>query len=119
MHELYIAQCIIDGVRRSLPAEVPADEVQAVAVRVGQLDAVVPDTLRFLFDAIKVDAGLIRAQLEIEVEPVQLTCNHCGDRFTIDEPVFRCPRCAGANVATLAGRGITLQRIAIADPIQR
>jgi hydrogenase nickel incorporation protein HypA/HybF len=119
MHELYIAQCILDGVRRSLPADVDAGAVRTVTVRVGKLDAVVHDSLTFLFEAIKHNSGFDEAELLIEEEPVRLGCRCCGLEFSIDEPIFLCPGCGSADVATLSGRGITLQGITIAEPAEQ
>ena len=115
MHELYIAHCIADSVHKALPADCAPAAVQRITVRVGKLDAVVPESLCFLFDAIKSDSGLTAAQLRIEEESVQLVCNQCGLDFTIEAPVFLCPRCQSGDVTTLAGRGITLTDISVAE----
>ncbi|MBU1920367.1 hydrogenase maturation nickel metallochaperone HypA, partial [bacterium] len=60
MHELYIAQSIINTVHDSLPDGIDAMRVREVHVACGKLDAIVPDTLEFLFDAIKSQSQLDR-----------------------------------------------------------
>jgi len=111
MHELYIAQSILKSVKRSLPEGVPAEAVTHVRVEVGQLDAVVSESLIFLFDAIKVEDGLSRAQLNVTTIPVSCRCRACGQEFTLDLPVFLCPACGSGDTELLSGRGIRLTGI--------
>jgi hydrogenase nickel incorporation protein HypA/HybF len=116
MHELYIANCIIESVSDSLPSDVMPSRVTQVCVQVGQLDAVVPETLKFSFDAIKQSHEMPRAELQITEIPVRCRCRHCAHEFGIELPVFICPKCGAAHVDVLRGRGITLTRIMADDP---
>lgn len=111
MHELYIAQSIISSVKKSLPENVAAEAVTHVRVEAGQLDAVVNDTLTFLFDAIKAESGLPQAMLFVETIPVRCRCRACGHEFSLDLPVFLCPACGSGETDLLQGRGIRLTGI--------
>ena len=115
MHELYIAESIIRTLRESLPADVTPDRVREAHVECGQLDAVIPETLQFLFDAIKAQHRLDDARLVIREIPVRCRCEACRAEFGLDLPVFICPECGGQNVQTLAGRGIRLVKINATD----
>src|SRR5512135_134077 len=99
MHELYIAECILQSARRALPHGVEPDAVEQIRVRVGQLDAVVPESLLFLFDAIKASHSMSEARLEIVEEKVRASCRRCSAEFSLDEPVFICPECGGGDIA--------------------
>ena len=116
MHELYIAQSILNSVRKSLPADVAPERVTEVRVEVGELDAVVPDTLTFLFDAIKTDFGMPSASLAIDEIPVRCACRDCGEVFSLELPIFICPKCRSGRVEVLQGRGIKLTGIMAEDP---
>lgn len=111
MHELYIAESILTSVKASLPAGVLPGAVTQVDVLVGRLDAVVPETLQFLFDAIKADKGYPRAVLHLTDESVECLCKDCSTEFQLDEPVFICPNCGSVKIQVVKGRGITLIRI--------
>ncbi|MDD5089043.1 MAG: hydrogenase maturation nickel metallochaperone HypA [bacterium] len=115
MHELYIAQCILKSVAESLPENVPAESVNEVRVQVGQLDAVVPDTLVFLFDAIKSERGMKNARLVLDEISVLCRCRDCGCEFSIEIPLFLCPDCGHGRIEILRGRGITLTAIHVND----
>jgi len=111
MHELYIAESIIGSVKRSLPAGVAPETVGKVYVDVGRLDAVVPETLLFLFDAIKTSKQLPNAELVVNTVEVRCHCKHCGNDFDLDSPLFICPVCGGVDLDVSKGRGIILTRI--------
>ena len=111
MHELYIAQSILSSVKKSLPQNVAAEAVTQVRVEVGQLDAVVNETLVFLFNAIKPGSGMPAAELVVETIPVRCRCRACGEEFTLDLPVFLCPACGSGDTEILQGRGIRLTGI--------
>jgi hydrogenase nickel incorporation protein HypA/HybF len=111
MHELYIAQSIVSSVKKSLPENVAAETVSQVRVEAGQLDAVVNETLIFLFDAIKAESGLPQAELVVETIPVRCRCRACDHEFTLNLPVFLCPVCGSGETDLLQGRGIRLTGI--------
>ena len=115
MHELYIAQSILTSVQKSLPPEVMAEDVTQVRVECGHLDAVVPDSLIFLFDAIKGESHMPNAELIVEQIPVTCRCEECAHEFDLDLPVFVCPRCQSGKVELLRGRGIRLTGITVND----
>jgi hydrogenase nickel incorporation protein HypA/HybF len=113
MHELYIAECIVKSVAASLPKDVASDSVREVRVQVGQLDAVIPDTLVFVFNAIKGNGGLPHANLRVEEIDVACRCRACHHEFSIELPVFICPQCGSGDVEVLRGRGIVLTGISV------
>jgi hydrogenase nickel incorporation protein HypA/HybF len=115
MHELYIAQSIIDTVKKSLPDGIDCSMVRKIHVDCGQLDAVVSETLSFLFDAIKCEYQMHESKLSIHVIPVLCRCEDCSREFSIVLPVFVCPDCRGGNISVLQGRGIRLTKIEAAD----
>ena len=115
MHELYIAECILKSVQRSLPVGCQASDVDTVHVRVGKLDAVVPDSLSFLFDAIKSAQGMPNARLELEEEDVRCQCKACRAEFSLTEPLFQCPECQYHDLKLIAGRGITLMKFTVKE----
>jgi hydrogenase nickel incorporation protein HypA/HybF len=111
MHELYIAQSILSSVKKSLPVNVGAEAVTHVRVEVGELDAVVSETLLFLFDAIKAESGMPAAELVVETIPVRCRCRVCDSKFTLELPIFLCPACGSGDTEILQGRGIRLTGI--------
>lgn len=102
MHELSIAQGILDIVRQYVPAA-HGEKVRAVKVRVGHLAGVVPASLDFCFGAIVAGTPYAPAFLAIEEVPAAIHCHACERTSVIDGPAFACPGCGSPDVALDSG----------------
>jgi hydrogenase nickel incorporation protein HypA/HybF len=114
MHELAIAQNIIEIVQQSVPVE-QVGAVRAVRVRVGQLSGVVPDSLDFCFSVMVNDTGMRQASLAIEQVPTISECRDCAHRFPIEDLAFICPACKGTSLDLISGRELEVVEIELAD----
>jgi hydrogenase nickel incorporation protein HypA/HybF len=119
MHELYLAECILKSAREALPSGCEPQSVERICVRVGKLDAVVPDSLAFLFNAIRSEHEMPDATLEITEENVECECRSCGRKFEVLYPAFVCPQCSSGDVRICKGRGLILERLIIQDEVSR
>jgi hydrogenase nickel incorporation protein HypA/HybF len=115
MHEMGIAQQIIDIAAASIPAEMRTGRVERVNLKIGKLSAVVPESLRFCFEIVSKDTRLAGAELAIEEMPVVARCRDCDARWTIAEPVFVCKSCNSGSLEILSGRELDIVSIEIAD----
>jgi hydrogenase nickel incorporation protein HypA/HybF len=102
MHELSVAQGILDLVHQHVPED-QARDVRAVTVRIGALSGIVADSLEFCFSAIVAGTPYAAATLAIERVPTRARCNGCDREFGIEELVFRCPFCEGPQIRLLSG----------------
>jgi hydrogenase nickel incorporation protein HypA/HybF len=68
MHELSIAQSVLEIVQANLPVE-DSQYVKSVKLKVGHLSGVVPDSLDFCFTAITQGTRLQGTVLDIEQVP--------------------------------------------------
>jgi hydrogenase nickel incorporation protein HypA/HybF len=114
MHELAIAQNILEIVRQSVPEE-QAPDVKWVRIRVGQLSGVIPDSLDFCFGAIVAETSMKRAGLAIEQVPTVSLCKKCGHRFQIEDMVFVCPSCKTTDLELITGRELQVVEIELMD----
>ena len=83
MHELGIAQNIVDIVNQYVP-EGQERLVRSVRLKVGRLSGVVPESLEFCFSTIIGETPLDSAKLDIEHTPVKSRCCDCGEEFTVE-----------------------------------
>ena len=114
MHELSIAQSILEIVESSVPED-HAPDVRAVRVRVGRLAGVVADSLEFCFGAIVAGTSLRDATLSIEVVPAVLECQDCSNRFTVEDFAFLCPSCSSTRVSLISGTDLEVSTIELID----
>lgn len=103
MHELSIAHGIVETVAAAL-GDTPG-AVRDVAIAVGALSGVVPESLQFCFEIATADTRLAGATLSIEQVPVAIWCPTC---LAIVEPPpplsFRCPTCETVSGDVRRGR---------------
>ncbi len=114
MHELSIAQSIIEIVRQHLPAN-GSPAVRTVNMKVGELSGVVTESLEFCFQAITAGTPLEGARLAIEHLPVRARCRTCTAVFPVEQSVFRCASCDGEDLEIVSGRELRVTEIELED----
>lgn len=115
MHELSIAQSIVDIVLQHLP---PSDGIHVTKVRLtlGAMAGVVPDSLEFCFGAITQGTQIEGAVLEIERMPLTARCGNCGREGEIEPTLFACPSCGSNRLTILTGREMQVRDIEVDEP---
>ena len=109
MHELAIAESVVEAVTERLPDA----KVTRVHLEIGPLSGVVPDSVRFCFDLATEGTGLAGAQLEITEPPAECRCRACGAEFQPGSPVVICP-CGSPDVAVLSGEQLKIVSVSVA-----
>lgn len=110
MHEMSVAQNILDIVRQHVPAE-RAPAVTSVRVRVGGLSGIIADSLEFCFSAIVAETPLGRARLEIERVAAACDCQDCSARFEPEHLIFLCPGCGSGRARLISGNDLQVVHV--------
>lgn len=113
MHEMSIAQSLIQIIREEMVNH-NATTLKSVKVHIGQLSAVVPESLSFCFEVMTSKTDLEGAKLITEVIPLKGVCSDCEKAFEIKEYVFVCPYCGGTNINTIAGQDLSIVEMEVA-----
>lgn len=114
MHELSIAQSIVDIIGQYVPAE-RRSCVRSVRVRVGDLAGVVPDSLVFCFTAVTSDTPLAPAVLDIEHVPYRIACTACGAESATEPGLALCPACGSTHTRMVSGTELQVLTIDLDD----
>ncbi len=112
MHEASIAQSILDIVARHADGA-RAGRVTRVTVTVGALAAVVPECLRFAFEALARGTCAERAALDIRECEGRGACRACGAEFPVKEFLPVCERCGSPDVGVSGGDALTVDSMDI------
>jgi hydrogenase nickel incorporation protein HypA/HybF len=122
MHELAVAQAIVDAAERHAEGR----PVSVVRVRVGRLRQVVPEYLSFYFTVAAKDTSCEHAELEWEQVPSLLRCSACGAEWDPAPPParsgeelivrFRCPECESADHRIVSGDELVVESIDVTEP---
>src|SRR6186997_2099705 len=116
MHELAIAQQLIETAAAALPASAPG-RVRIVHVQLGPLAGVSADELRFGFAVVSTDTRFAGAELAIIETPVIVYCIECQAESTLSAPVYTlfCPRCDATTVRLVHGKELILTSFEVED----
>ena len=109
MHELAIAESVVDTVAQRLPGA----RITQVHLEIGALSGVVADSIRFCFDLAAEGTGLEGATLEITEPPARCRCRSCGTEFQPDLSLVLCG-CGSADVAVLGGEELKILSVRVA-----
>jgi hydrogenase nickel incorporation protein HypA/HybF len=114
MHELGLAQSILDIVSQYIPPS-QASAVRSVRIRVGQLSGVVASSLEFCFAAIVGDTAMQNARLVIEEVSATANCPNCNRVFAIEHMAFLCPTCGNTCISVISGSELQVVDIELAE----
>ncbi|MGQ0719993.1 MAG: hydrogenase maturation nickel metallochaperone HypA/HybF [Candidatus Eiseniibacteriota bacterium] len=114
MHELAIAESILDSVR--MTGRRSAGRPTGVGVRVGEVSGVAEPALRFAFDALVKGTELEDLFLEIErVEHVR-RCSRCAGEFAVAEIAPGCPSCGESATEFVRGDELEIAWLEVEEP---
>ena len=114
MHELSIAQSIVDLIVQYVPDE-KSSLVQSVKVKVGSQSGVVADSLEFCFTAITKETRFDGTRLDIESVPFVVWCDDCSSSFQNDDGTILCPLCGGGKTRVVSGTELQVVELELMD----
>ena len=128
MHEWSLAEGVVSTVKR-IAEEEELEEVTEVAIKIGELQQVEHEVLRFALDQMRTPI-MRNVKFVLESVKAKLKCRVCGEgwRFSTDalgEEVseaihfvpeiahvyLKCPRCGSPDFEVVEGRGVWLASV--------
>lgn len=102
MHELSVAENIIDIVKENVPVR-DYGNVKKIILEIGDYSGIVSDSLLFCFDAVKLETPFVNAGMEIKNIPFKLFCNTCKTETTNSFGIRMCDKCKGFDTNIISG----------------
>lgn len=120
MHEISIAGAIIDSVLECAKKN-DAKKVEEVFIEIGELTALNPGQLKFIFETITKGTVAEGAKYDIKIVKPQINCRKCSYSGNIEFfeklhfflPIIKCPECNDADIDIIAGRECCVKKIKI------
>jgi hydrogenase nickel incorporation protein HypA/HybF len=105
VHEVSIALGMIDELFR-IAKENHAKKISLVKLKIGEMSGIVTDSLKFAFDAVKLEHPLLsEAEIIIEEVPMVYECNDCHVSFNAKDIYFpSCSECGSRNLKLISGQ---------------
>jgi len=129
MHEWALAEAVVSTVSQIAIRE-GLRRVTEVRLKVGELQQIEIEILRFALSELKRSSLLEEAEFIIETEKAELRCRVCGHKWffrknEVDEDVaeaihfvpeiahayIRCPKCGSPDFEVVRGRGVWLESV--------
>jgi len=129
MHEWALAEAVISTVSQLAEKE-GLNEVTEVKLKVGELQQIELDVLKFALSQLKTSKLLKNARFDIETVKAELKCRVCGYEWIfrkekMDEDVaeaihfipemahtyIKCPKCGSPDFEIVRGRGVWLESV--------
>lgn len=110
MHELGITQQIVDLVVEHSGGA----KVRRIVLEIGKLSAVLPDAVRFCFEACAQGTVAEGAELEIMEVPGRARCIACGVESLLHRPFGRCD-CGGTEWHWISGEELRVKQMEVAS----
>jgi hydrogenase nickel incorporation protein HypA/HybF len=113
MHEVSIARSLLDIAIDNCVKQ-GYQGIELIKVKIGKASGVVPDSLLFAFEAMKVGTIAEKASLTIDEVPVSGYCDGCEMYFTVEEKyVLTCPKCGNTTFRLETGRELNIDEIEV------
>ncbi|MGE5746601.1 MAG: hydrogenase maturation nickel metallochaperone HypA [Solirubrobacterales bacterium] len=113
MHELSIAQAVLDTVERHAAGR----RVTRVELEVGHLRQVVPSALSFAFELITPGTVAEGAELELREVPAAGLCRSCEAETTLADLPLRCERCGGFELELIRGEELLIDSLEVEEEL--
>lgn len=110
VHEMSIVQSLFEIIEEAMLAN-GLTRVTAVRMRVGEMAAVVPDSLDFCFEVLARGTRVEGAVLEMTVVPLTGKCGPCGREFPVVDYQFACPDCLSTSITLIGGEELCLDEL--------
>jgi hydrogenase nickel incorporation protein HypA/HybF len=112
MHEASIALNILERAEE-IAIKHSASKINSISVVVGALSGIVPESLLFAFDAIKLHTLAENCTLEIIKVPIKINCYDCKKELALNDIFLACPLCGSINIEVLEGRELMIKEIEV------
>ena len=113
MHEMALAESMLEIVETAA-RDNGAARVRGVWLEIGALSHVVPEALRFCFDAVTRGSVAEGAALTIVETPGGAWCMQCSETVPLAQLGDACPRCGGFQLTVTQGDAMRVKEIEIA-----
>jgi hydrogenase nickel incorporation protein HypA/HybF len=112
MHEMSIAQNILEIVDETLEKN-DRNKLKEIVVDIGELKAVVPDSLHFCYQALVQGTIFEKSKLTVNFIPIKLNCNSCKITSQVNKYSFYCPECDSTNIKIIAGEELNIRYLEV------
>jgi len=107
-----IAQSLITILQEEMTKH-GATVLRSVRLSIGEMSAIVPESLSFCFEIIVQGTPLEGTKLLMDRIPLKGYCTDCERPFDIKDFVFVCPTCGSTTIETIEGQELSIAEMEV------
>ncbi len=107
MHEIHLAKNIVKALFEEMKKR-RLKRLKSLKVRLGELNAIEPESVKQAFDECLKETNLKGASIEVEVLPLSKVCLSCKRALPFEDMVKTCPSCKGSRFKNTTGYEIEI-----------
>ncbi len=112
MHELSVTENILK-IALDEAERYNALKVNRIQIKMGSLEAYVPECIEEYFALLSEDTKAYGAVLDFTVEETLLRCRDCNKEFGMEYGRMRCPYCRSVKTDIISGKGFSVESLEI------
>ncbi len=112
MHELAVTESLLKTAC-DYAEKNQARCVISLNIIVGELSGVIDESVQFYWDMISENTLCSKAKLNFEKRPARLSCQSCGNEYSLQGELIPCTQCASMQLKVLSGDEFLLDSIEI------
>ena len=113
MHELSLAQSMIEQLEEALAKEVDQPKIIRIDLEIGAMSGVERDAFEFVFPFAAQGTVAEGATLTFDEVPLELKCNECGELKISVEPIMMCHTCTSTDVKIIRGKDFRIKSMEV------
>ncbi|MBX3177460.1 MAG: hydrogenase maturation nickel metallochaperone HypA [Candidatus Hydrogenedentes bacterium] len=114
MHEFSLAERILECALE-VSGEHGGAAIERVVLEIGALRAVVPESLKFAFEAASMETAAEGALLEWREIPAEVECRSCLETYCPQDIVWCCPGCGATGGRAVRGDELIITSVSLSD----
>ncbi|MFW5799296.1 MAG: hydrogenase maturation nickel metallochaperone HypA [Spirochaetota bacterium] len=115
MHELSIALNILNSLQR-YAVENNIKEISEISLKIGKMQAVVPDSLEFLYNMAKEEFDYAKdSKIRMNFVDIKAKCDICDEVFTMEMLNLICPNNPEHSLHIIEGNELVIESIEVEE----
>ncbi|PKG73775.1 hydrogenase maturation nickel metallochaperone HypA [Shewanella sp. GutCb] len=110
MHEYSIVTALIEECEK-FAQQNDANKVTRVSIKLGILSGVEPSLLKTAFETFKLEGICAEATLEMNIQPLVISCLSCNNESIHDQRNIVCSHCQSTHTEVLDGEDMMLMQL--------
>ncbi len=111
MHEFGLMQSVMK-IALDAAEKRGAKKITKIKLKAGEMEGIIPDSMQFHFEHLRVGTIAEGAELVIEEVPLVVECSSCGEKSRVEPFAFMvCPKCNGFTTQVISGKELTVESV--------